>query len=165
MKITLRDVTASDLDQFFRFQQDADAAHMAGFAPTNPKDRSIFDHHWGEILGDENSLVRTIDVDGQPAGSIAVFRDEDAHEIMFFTDKQFWGQGITTTAIDQFLAEFTPRPLTARVVTDNLGSLKILTTRGFREVGEEQVFSNARAEVVTEKILRLDGEAVSPETA
>ncbi|GAA1814105.1 GNAT family N-acetyltransferase [Nesterenkonia flava] len=156
MNITLRDVEAGDLDQFFLFQQDADAAHMAGFAPTNPSDRSIFDHHWGEILNDENSLVRTIDVDGQPAGSIAVFRDEDCHEIMFWTDKQFWGQGITTTAMDQFLKEFQSRPLRARVVVDNLGSLRILETRGFKEVGEEQVFSNARAEVVTEKILQLN---------
>nr|WP_300345464.1 GNAT family N-acetyltransferase [Nesterenkonia sp.] len=154
--MTLRDVQEADLDQFFAFQQDADAAHMAGFAPTNPKDRTIFDHHWGELLNDENSLVRTIDVDGQAAGSIAVFRDGDMHEVMFWTDKQFWGQGITTTAMDQFLSEFTQRPLQARVVVDNGGSLKILESRGFREVGEEQVFSNARAEVVTEKILQLD---------
>ncbi|GAB3842243.1 GNAT family N-acetyltransferase [Nesterenkonia populi] len=156
MSITLRAVNEADLDQFFHFQQDADAAHMAGFAPTNPKDRSVFDHHWSQLLGDESSLVRTIDVDGVPAGSIAVFQDEDAHEIMFWTDKQFWSQGITTTAVDQFLKEFEPRPLRARVVADNGGSLKILATRGFQEVGEEQVFSNARAQVVTEKILQLD---------
>lgn len=155
MKITLRDVAQDDLDEFFRFQQDADAAHMAGFAPTNPKDRGIFDHHWGELLGDENSLVRTIDVDGAPAGSIAVFRDEDCHEVMFWTDKQFWGKGVTTTAIDLFLEEFSARPLRARVVVDNHGSLKILTSRGFEEIGEEQVFSNARAEVVTEKLFEL----------
>lgn len=156
MKITLREVAAGDLDEFFRFQQDADAAHMAGFAPTNPNDRSIFDHHWSELLNDEKSLVRTIDADGQPAGSIAVFRDGDVHEVMFWTDKQFWGQGITTTAMDLFLDEFTPRPLRARVVVDNVGSLKILESRGFTEVGEEQVFSNARAEVVTEKVLQLN---------
>lgn len=156
MEITLRDVADGDLDQFFAFQQDTDAAHMAGFAPTNPKDRGIFDHHWGEILNDSSSLVRTIDVDGTPAGSIAVFRDGNTHEVMFWTDKQFWGKGITTTAMDQFLREFTPRPLRARVVTDNVGSLKILQSRGFHEAGEEQVFSNARAEVVTEKVLQLD---------
>lgn len=156
MEITLREVANSDLDQFFAFQQDADAAHMAGFAPTNPKDRSIFDHHWDQLLKDEQSLVRTIDVNGAPAGSIAVFRDDNTHEVMFWTDKQFWGQGITTSAMDQFLTEFTARPLRARVVTDNLGSLKILESRGFSEVGEERVFSNARAEVVTEKILQLD---------
>lgn len=156
MEITLRDVADGDLDQFFALQQDTDAAHMAGFAPTNPKDRGIFDHHWGEILNDSSSLVRTIDVDGTPAGSIAVFRDGNTHEVMFWTDKQFWGKGITTTAMDQFLREFTPRPLRARVVTDNVGSLKILQSRGFHETGEEQVFSNARAEVVTEKVLQLD---------
>ncbi|GFZ81553.1 GNAT family N-acetyltransferase [Nesterenkonia alkaliphila] len=155
MEITLRDVESADLDEFFRFQQDADAAHMAGFAPTNPKDRSIFDHHWGELLNDEKSLVRTIDVDGQAAGSIAVFRDGDTHEVMFWTDKRFWDKGVTTTAFDLFLEEFQKRPLRARVVVDNVGSLKILESRGFTEIGEEQVFSNARAEVVTEKLLEL----------
>ena len=155
MQITLRDVQPADLDQFFAFQQDADAAHMAGFAPTNPKDRSIFDHHWGQLLEDEQSLVRTIDVEGQAAGSIAVYRDEDVHEVMFWTDKQFWGQGITTSAMDQFLQEFTKRPLRARVVVDNAGSLKILQSRGFTEISEEQVFSNVRAQVVTEKLLEL----------
>lgn len=74
---------------------------------------------------------------------------------MFWTDKQFWGQGITTSAMDQFLTEFTKRPLRARVVVDNVGSLKILQSRGFTEVGEEQVFSNSRAQVVTEKVLEL----------
>lgn len=156
MKITLRDVQAEDLDQFFAFQQDADAAHMAGFAPTNPKDRRIFDHHWGELLNDERSLVRTIDVDGQAAGSIAVFHDGEVHEVMFWTDKQFWGEGVTTTAFDIFLQEFTPRPLRARVVNDNVGTLKILESRSFSEIGEEKVFSNARAAVVTEKILELN---------
>ncbi|WP_150460662.1 GNAT family N-acetyltransferase [Nesterenkonia ebinurensis] len=155
MEITLRDVQAEDLDQFFAFQQDADAAHMAGFAPTNPKDRGIFDHHWSELLNDEKSLVRTIDVDGQAAGSIAVFREGDVHEVMFWTDKQFWDMGVTTTAFDQFLQEFQDRPLRARVVIDNVGSLKILESRGFVEIGEEQVFSNARAEVITEKLLEL----------
>lgn len=155
MQITLREVKPADMDQFFAFQQDADAAHMAGFAPTNPTDRTIFDHHWGELLRDENTIVRTIDVDGQAAGSIAVYSDDDVHEVMFWTDKQFWDQGITTTAMDQFLTEFTARPLRARVVVDNVGSMKILQSRGFTEIGEEQVFSNARAQVVTEKLLEL----------
>lgn len=157
MTITLREVETADLDQFFRFQQDADAAHMAAFAPTNPKDRSIFDLHWSGLLNHDKSLVRTIDVDGVPAGSIAAFHatDQDPAEIMFWTDKQFWGQGVTTQAFDQFLQEFTTRPVQARVVEDNRGSLKILESRGFEEVGEESVFSNARAAVVNEKILQL----------
>lgn len=155
MQITLRDVQPADLDQFFAFQQDADAAHMAGFAPTNPRDRGIFDHHWSQLLNDRDSMVRTIDVGGEAAGSIAVYRDDNVHEVMFWTDKQFWGQGVTTSAVDQFLSEFTQRPLRARVVVDNAGSLKILKSRGFVEIGEEQVFSNARAEVVTEKLLEL----------
>lgn len=155
MKIRLRDVKSEDLDAFFRFQQDADAAHMAGFAPTNPNDREIFDLHWGQLINDDSTVVRTIEVDGEPAGSLAVYPEGASQEVMFWTDQRFWGKGVTTQALDQLLEEFTQRPLRARVVTDNLGSLKILQSRGFEEVEEEQVFSNARAEVVTEKILQL----------
>lgn len=153
--VTLREVRTSDLDEFFRFQQDAEAAHMAGFASTNPKDRSIFDHHWGELLGDDDAIVRTIDVEGQPVGSIAAFVDDESREIMFWIDKQFWGQGITTDALQRFLTDFPERPVIARVVVDNIGTLKILETLGFSELWEESNFSNVRAAVVTEKVLQL----------
>lgn len=153
--ITLREVQSRDLDQFFLFQQDADAAHMAGFASTNPSDRGVFDHHWGELLNSPDTFVRTIDHEGQPIGSIAAFEDEGAREIMFWTDKQFWGQGITTEALSQFLKDFPERPVRARVVVDNVGTLKILQSLGFEEVGVESSFSNVRAKVVQEKILQL----------
>lgn len=153
--ITLRKVETEDLEQFFIFQQDADAAHMAAFASTNPKDRRVFDHHWGELLNSDDTIVRTIDRDGQPVGSIAAFEDESSREITFWIEKRFWGQGITTEAVEKFLTEFPERPVTARVVVDNLGTLKILESLGFSEVGEESSFSNVRAKVVQEKILQL----------
>ncbi|MGQ7786570.1 MULTISPECIES: GNAT family N-acetyltransferase [Actinomycetes] len=155
MMITLREVQPSDLDQFFLFQQDADAAHMAGFASTNPTDRGVFDHHWGELLNSPDTIVRTIDFEGQPIGSIAAFEDDGSREIMFWTDKQFWGRGITTEAVSKFLHDFPERPVRARVVVDNVGTLKILQALGFVEVGEESNFSNVRAAVVQEKILQL----------
>ena len=58
--------------------------------------------------------------------------------------------------MDAFLAEFSKRPLMAHVVQDNLGSIKVLERRGFKIVGTEQIFSNARAEVVTENVMQLD---------
>ncbi|GAA3280115.1 GNAT family N-acetyltransferase [Nesterenkonia halobia] len=154
--ITLREVQSSDLDRFFEFQQDADAAHMAGFASTNPSDRSIFDHHWHELLSSDDTIVRTIDFDGEPVGSIAAFEDEDSREIMFWTDKRFWGRGLTRSAVTRFLEDFPERPVSARVVVDNGGTLSILQALGFREIGRESSFSNVRAEVVEEILLQLD---------
>ncbi|MDO5493738.1 MAG: GNAT family N-acetyltransferase [Nesterenkonia sp.] len=154
--ITLRDVRPSDLDRFFLFQQDADAAHMAGFAPSNPRDRGVFDHHWAQLTQSDDVIVRTIDLDGEPVGSVAAYDVDGVREIMFWTDKQYWGRGVTTEAAELFLSEFPRRPVQARVVVDNGGMLKILQELGFRSVGEERSFSNARAEVVTEQILQLD---------
>lgn len=57
--------------------------------------------------------------------------------------------------MDRFLEEHTARPLRAHVPEDNVGSVKVLSRRGFETVGEEKVFSNARAEVITELVMEL----------
>lgn len=128
---------------------------MAAYQARNPADRAVFDHHWNSILNDPNILVRTIEHEGDVVGSILVF-DGDMPEINFWASTKYWGKGLTTSAVDAFLAEYTKRPLTAHVVQDNLGSIKVLERRGFKTVGTEQIFSNARAEVVTENIMQLD---------
>ncbi len=128
---------------------------MAAYQARNPADRAVFDHHWNSILNDPNVLVRTIEHEGDVAGSILVF-DGETPEINFWTSTKYWGKGITTSAVDAFLAEYTKRPLTAHVVQDNLGSIKVLERRGFKTIGTEQIFSNARAEVVTENVMQLD---------
>jgi len=143
------------LDAFFAHQQEPEANLMAAYQARNPADRAVFDHHWNSILNDPSVLVRTIEDDGDVVGSILVF-DGETPEINFWTSTKYWGKGITTSAVDAFLAEYTKRPLTAHVVQDNLGSIKVLERRGFKTVGTEQIFSNARAEVVTENVMQLD---------
>jgi len=143
------------LDAFFAHQQEPEANLMAAYQARNPADRAVFDHHWNSILNDPNVLVRTIEHEGDVVGSILVF-DGETPEINFWTSTKYWGKGITTSAVDAFLAEYTKRPLTAHVVQDNLGSIKVLERRGFKTVGTEQIFSNARAQVVTENVMQLD---------
>lgn len=151
----LREVQPADLDSFFEHQQDPEAMEMAAFTAKNPADRGVFNYHWSLMLKDPNTFIRTIEVDGEVAGNIVAYPYEDAHEISFWTDKKYWDKGITTSAVDAFLAEFTPRPLRARVVTDNVGSKKILDRRGFVVIGENEDFANARAAVVKEYIMEL----------
>ncbi len=151
----LREVQPADLDSFFEHQQDPEAMEMAAFTAKNPADRGVFNYHWSLMLKDPNTFIRTIEVDGEVSGNIVAYPYEDAHEISFWTDKKYWDKGITTSAVDAFLAEFTPRPLRARVVTDNVGSKKILDRRGFVVIGENEDFANARAAVVKEYIMEL----------
>ena len=151
----LREVRPEDLDRFFEHQQDPEANLMAAYAARNPSDRGVFDYHWSNLLRDPDTLVRTIDQDGEVAGAIICQVTDGVTELSFWTARPFWGQGITTAAVDEFLATYPQRPITARVPADNIGSQKVLTRRGFAVTGEEQSFSNARAEVVTELLMQL----------
>lgn len=151
----LREVRPEDLDRFFEHQQDPEANLMAAYAARNPSDRGVFDYHWSTILRDPDTMVRTIDQDGEVAGAIICHLADGVPELSFWTARPFWGQGITTAAVDAFLAEYPHRPITARVPADNIGSQKVLTRRGFAVTGEEKFFSNARAEVVTELLMEL----------
>ncbi|MFC5131429.1 GNAT family N-acetyltransferase [Paeniglutamicibacter kerguelensis] len=151
----LRPIQPEDLDQFFEHQQDPEANLMAAFTARNPADRGVFDHHWNLILKDPSVIVRTIEHEGEVAGSILLFENEEVPEISFWTARRFWGKGITTSAVDTFLAEYTARPLRARVPQDNIGSIKVLERRGFKVIDEDSDFSNARAAVVKEFIMEL----------
>lgn len=151
----LREVRSADLDRFFEHQQDPEANLMAAFAPRSPQDRGVFDYHWSRLLNDEDTQVWTIEEDGRVAGALIVSGLGSVPELSFWTAREFWGQGITTSAVDAFLAAFTDRPIRAHVPADNVGSQKILTRRGFAVVGEDKTFSNARSEVVTELIMQL----------
>lgn len=128
---------------------------MAAFSAKNPQDRAVFDLHWQNILNDADIVVRTIVDDGAVVGSVLAYRNEETPEISFWTDKAYWGKGVTSEAVGRFLEEFTERPIRARVVTDNLGSMKVLERWGFRQIGETQGFANARGAVVKEYILEL----------
>jgi RimJ/RimL family protein N-acetyltransferase len=153
--ITLRPVEPADLDAFFSHQLDPSANKMAAFAARNPSDRGVFDHHWQNILNDPKVTVRTITADGEAVGSILAYPGDDMPEISYWIDQSRWGQGMTTTAVGLFLEEFTERPLRARAVADNAGSIRILERWGFQHVGEASGFANARGAVVRELVLEL----------
>jgi ribosomal-protein-alanine N-acetyltransferase len=48
---------------------------------------------------------------------------------------QFWGKGIATKALTEFLNIETIRPIFGRVAFDNFGSQKVLEKCGFDKVG------------------------------
>jgi len=155
--MVLRDVTMSDLPIFFDQQLDAEANRMAAFTRKDPADRDAFMAHWTKILRDETNTIQTILFDGQVAGSVSSYVDEDEHlEVTYWIGKLFWGKGIATRALSAFLDHVKVRPLYARAAKDNLGSLRVLAKCGFTRIGQDKGFSNARGEEVEEFILRLN---------
>jgi len=155
--IVLRDVMMSDLPIFFDQQLDPEANRMAAFTRKDPADRDAFMAHWAKILRDETITIQTILFDGQVAGSVLSYVDEDGQlEVSYWIGRPYWGKGVATRGLLAFLDHIKVRPLYARVAQDNIGSLRVLEKCRFTRIGEGRGFSEARGQEVEEFLLRLD---------
>jgi RimJ/RimL family protein N-acetyltransferase len=154
--IMLRNVIEDDLPIFFNYQQDRDANHMAAFTNKDPSDWDSFYTHWNKILTDKNIIKQTIIVKNNVVGNVLCFEQFDELEVSYWIGREFWGKGIATNALREFLKHVTIRPLNARAAKDNIGSLKVLEKCGFTITGEDSGFSNARGEDVEEFVLTFD---------
>ena len=111
--------------------------------------------HGYALLHDDRVQVRAIEHGGRAVGALICAEDEGGAELSFWTAREVWGQGLTTAALQEFLGSYPTRPVRAHVPEDNAGTMKVLSRLGFQEVGREQVFSNARAAVITELVMEL----------
>lgn len=150
--VLLRDVTEGDLPIFFEQQLDPDANQMAAFPA---RDRDAFMAHWTKILGDETIIIKTILFDGHVAGNMVSFEQFDKRQVGYWIGKEYWGKGIATTALSEFLGHVKARPLYAHVAKHNIASIRVLEKCGFTICGEDKGDSNAGGEEVEEYILKL----------
>jgi RimJ/RimL family protein N-acetyltransferase len=153
--IQLRDVTEADLPILFEHQLNEEANRMAAFTAKDPSDREAFMARWEKILTNARTVNKVILLEGQVVGNIACFEMFDEQMIAYWIDRAYWGQGITTEALTQFLNLVPTRPLYARAVKDNIGSVRVLQKCGFEITGEDKGFANARGEEVEEYVLVL----------
>jgi RimJ/RimL family protein N-acetyltransferase len=149
--ISLRDVQESDLPIFFEQQLQTEAIRMADFPPRN---RVAFLAHWAKIMADATTIVKTIVCAGRVAGNIVQWIDRGERKVGFWLGKEYWGRGIASAALSQFLAQVKARPLRAHVAKHNLGSLRVLQKSGF-VISGEAVFSGTDGEPNEEFILTL----------
>lgn len=153
-ELLLRDVVNDDLPIFFEHQLDREANDMAAFTAKDPTNQEAFTAHWQRILADETVIIQTIIFNGQVAGSVSSYEDEGKPEVTYWLGKEFWGKGIATGALKEFLAHHnTTRPIYARVAKDNLRSRRVLEKCGFTVIGESQGFANARGQEIEELLL------------
>jgi RimJ/RimL family protein N-acetyltransferase len=153
--ITLRDVVEADLPILFEQQLDEAFNYMAAFVSENPADREAFMAHWQQILDNKDNINKAILLDGQVVGSMMCFEMFGKRSVGYGVDRAYWGRGIATQALRTFLSLVTERPLYARVVKDNTGSVRVLQKCGFMIVGEDKGFANARGQEVEEYIFEL----------
>jgi RimJ/RimL family protein N-acetyltransferase len=132
--VSLRAVWPGDLLVFFEQQLDPEATRMAAFAP---RDQAAFMAHWQNLLVDRKTVVRAIDFRGALAGNLVCWEASGECHVGYWLGKRYWGQGIATAALTQFLNVATPRPLHARAARRNAASVRVLQKCGFTIVGED----------------------------
>lgn len=150
--ITLRKVTQDDLPIFFEHQCDEEAAKMAAFPSRNWE---AFMAHWAKILADVNVTNQTILVNEQVAGNIASFEMEGQREIGYWLGREFWGKGIASESLKQFLGQEVRRPLFAHVAKHNIASRRVLEKCGFEIIREDKWSPIPNEDEVEEFILTL----------
>jgi RimJ/RimL family protein N-acetyltransferase len=118
---------------FFEQQLDPEAARVANFPS---RDRERFMTHWRtKILGDPTVFVRTVTVDGEVAGSIVAWWDQDRRFVGYWFGRPFWGRGVGTRALRLFLQGEQTRPLYADPYSANTASVRLLEKCGFQHAG------------------------------
>jgi RimJ/RimL family protein N-acetyltransferase len=156
MKVSLRPIEDGDLDAIFRQATDPESIRMAAFTSEDQGDRRAFHDRMARLRADEGIVYRTIDVDGEVAGTIASFRMDDRLEVTYWVDRAHWGRGIASAALQTLLAQVAERPVYARAASDNAASLRVLEKAGFRRVGVNRDWAAGRGQEIEETILRLD---------
>ena len=134
MKVTLREVRNEDLPIFFEQQLDAEAQRMAAFPG---RDREQFMAHWAKCLRNETGIMNTIVADEEVAGNIVSWEDGCERQVGYWLGRTYWGKGIASAALAQFLTRIKARPLRAHVAKGNVASIRVLQKCGFRVASQE----------------------------
>jgi RimJ/RimL family protein N-acetyltransferase len=130
----LRKVVEEDLSVFFEHQRDPEAVEMAAFPS---REREAFFEHWHRTMGDDSNVMRTIVSDGEVVGNMLSWERDGKRLVGYWLGREFWGRGLATRALTEFVEELRVRPLYAEVATANIGSIRVLEKCGFTRVGTE----------------------------
>lgn len=135
--VTLRPVIESDLPIFFEQQNDP-AAHVT--AASQVRDHDGFMEHWEKILSSETIRIMTIVYGNEIAGNILSFDLDGKREVGYWLGRGFWGKGIASRALGEYLHIELIRPLYGYAAKHNIGSHRVLEKCGFESAGEDAIF-------------------------
>jgi RimJ/RimL family protein N-acetyltransferase len=95
--------------------------------------------HWREkVLGNSSVRKKTVISDGNVAGNVVSWEQEGKRFVGYWLGKNYWGKGIATWALSEFLVQEAKRPLYAHVAEHNFGSIRVLEKCGFRRTGSDE---------------------------
>jgi RimJ/RimL family protein N-acetyltransferase len=133
-EVVLRDVVEDDLPIFFQQQLDPEATRMAAF-PAREIWTDFLAHWRTKILGNPANSKQTIVWNERVAGNVLSWSDGDRRLVGYWLGREFWGKGIATAALAEFLDHERSRPLHAFVAAHNVGSIRVLEKCGFVRIG------------------------------
>ena len=147
----LREITEADLPTFFEHQADPEACAMAAFVS---RPLPAFMHHWRtNILASTKVKARAIIHEGKLAGYVSSFDRESERHCCYWIGREFWGLGLASTGLKEFVAHVEDRrPLEASVATNNVGSIRVLEKAGFNLVPNSRVTGDDGIEEVSYRL-------------
>lgn len=150
--VTLRNLCLSDLPIFFEQQLDPDANYMAAFTAQDPTNEAAFRQHWQKIMSNEAVAIQTVVVRDDVAGYVVKHEAFGDPEVSYWIGKRFWGKGVATEALRQFLGKVGIRPIYARIAFDNIASQRVLEKCHFHILSNDKGFAAARNAEILEFI-------------
>jgi RimJ/RimL family protein N-acetyltransferase len=149
-KISLRDVKVDDLQILFEQERDPVANLMAAYPS---KDEESFMSVWKNKIRDKNGpIIKAITCDQGLAGSIECWEKDGKWLVGYWIGRDYWGKGIGTAALRQFLMHLEMRPLYAYVGNHNKASIRVLEKCGFTISGHGTFFSEVHGHDIKETI-------------
>jgi len=143
--VILRDVTEADLPILYEQQLDPVATQMAA-VPS--RDWDAFMTHWkNKVMVNEEGIVKVILFEGQVAGYLLSWNASGEQDVGYWLGRKYWGKGIATKALAEFLGYVKIRPLVAHVAKHNIGSLRVLQKCGFTVTGENKLTDEKGQEI------------------
>ncbi len=127
----LRDVVASDLPIFFEQQLDPQATRIAAF-PARERWEDFLAHWDTKVLGEPANGKQTIVWEGLVAGNIVSWTSQEGMRLIgYWLGREYWGRGIASAALAEYLEHERTRPLHAYVAAHNVASIRVLEKGGF----------------------------------
>ncbi|MCM4080233.1 GNAT family N-acetyltransferase [Paractinoplanes hotanensis] len=131
-EVRLRPVRITDIDTFHDHEQEPEAQRRANF---EARERPEFVTHWiTRILGDPAVGARTVLVGDAVAGNVVSWNQNGRREVGYWLGRAFWGRGVGTRALTQYLDIETARPLHATADVGNTASIRLLERCGFARI-------------------------------
>jgi RimJ/RimL family protein N-acetyltransferase len=150
----LREVEADDVAVFYEHQADSGASRLAAVAS---RDREAHAAHWAKIMSDPAVLIRTILAGDTVAGQVLSFPRDGVREVGYWLGREYWGRGLASAALAEFLAVDRERPLYGVVAEHNVASRRVLERNGFVLVGREDPGEDLPPDLAAALVvLRLD---------